>query len=58
LVCDSGLRQQGDGERSWMAFSHARIGPTRRIRRVRNHRLEDASQRYLARLEVVTVALA
>jgi hypothetical protein len=38
--------------------SPAQIGPARRIRRVGNHRLEDASQRYLARLAVVTVALA
>jgi hypothetical protein len=53
-----GLRGQGGGERSWMPFSCARISPARGTRRVGIIPLEDASQRYPARLAVVTVALA
>jgi hypothetical protein len=52
------LREQGGGERSWMAFSCARISPARGTRRAGIIPLEDASQRYLGRLAVVTVALA
>ena len=40
------------------ALSCARISPARGTRRVGIIPLEDASQRYLARLAVVTVALA
>jgi hypothetical protein len=53
-----GLREQGGGERSWMPFACARISPARGTRRAGIMPLEDASQRHLARLAVVTVALA
>jgi hypothetical protein len=53
-----GLREQGGGVRSWMPFSCARISPARGTGRVGIIPLEDASQRYLGRLAVVTVVLA